>query len=250
MMITSNRRQQKIPLSTVFFTILLIVILALAALWRAEASALFYKVFEPVLAMRNALSQTEVVKLKGDIAALEARVADRDLLYEENLDLKARLGRNAQLQTILAGVLMRPPWVPYDTFIVDAGANEGVRVGDFVSAGGTTLIGTVSDVYDSTARVLLYSAPGASYQGLIAEKSPISVEGQGGGSLRGQVPSNSEVRAGDRVVLTGIAGGFTSYVTHIEHAEGDSFQTVYMQVPVNLFSLLYVEIWKGQVTDN
>lgn len=244
--ISSNRRKKTFPLRTLLVTVVVALVLLGIGVWREGVSRTFWFAAGPVLQLRNALERSDAAQLRAQVALLEAQLADRDVLYAENKELKLRLGRNAGVRTILASVLLRPPGVPYDVLIVDAGAREGVAQGDMVSAGGTTLIGRVEEVHDRTSRVLLFSAPGESYQGLIAGKIAVSVEGQGGGSLRGQIPAGSAVAVGDSVLLPGIAGGFASQVSYIERTEGSSFETVFMHLPVNFFELSYVEIWKGQ----
>ncbi|MEK7613230.1 MAG: rod shape-determining protein MreC [Patescibacteria group bacterium] len=250
MMITSKRKKSAVSPSTFILTALVLVIVVIVGVWREAAARVLWSVAEPVMHLRNALQSSEAEVLRAELVSTKAKLADRDVLYAENLDLKKRLNRDANTRTVLAAILMRPPGVPYDTFVIDAGAREGVAVGDLVSAGGTTLIGTVSNVYNGTARVVLFSAPGTSYQGQIAGRIPISVEGQGGGSLRGQVPAGSVVHVGESVLLPGIAGGFASVISYIEHTEGESFQTIYMHLPVNPFELRHVEVWKERQPTN
>jgi cell shape-determining protein MreC len=246
MMISSSRRKKGISFGTYAAIVGVILVLVIVGVWRESAAALLMKVSAPVWELRAALGHGEIAQLKERLSVLENKVADRDVLYEENLALKARLGRDASVERILAGVIMRPPGTPYDTLLIDAGSAEGIAVGQRVSAGGTTRIGVISEVYEHTARVELFSAPGFSYEGLIRGEVPISVEGQGGGSLRGEVPEGAVLSVGDPVVLSGIAGGYSSRVSYIEHTEGRSLKEVFMQLPVNLFELSYVEVWKNE----
>ena len=62
--------------------------------------------------------------------------------------------------------------------------------------------------------------------------------------MQARLPSGTAVAAGDAVVLPGIAGGLTAAVSHVERAESESFVTLYMQLPANIFTLRYVEVWK------
>jgi cell shape-determining protein MreC len=179
---------------------------------------------------------------------MRAALADRDALYAENIDLKARLGRSESEERILAGVIMRPPATPYDTIVIDAGFEEGVARGDFVSAGGTTMVGSVSELYAHASRVTLISSPGEKYEGLLhlrsGETLAVAVEGQGGGSLFAQVPSGTQVHVGDSVVLPGVAGGLIARVRQVEAGESDSFSTIYLSLPVSVSSLYFVEVLK------
>src|SRR3989344_7842889 len=134
--------------------VVLVVLLAPAALWRAPLAELFGRAAAPLMHFRYGNAQNDV----ADPSRLAVAEADRDALYQENLDLKARLGRPGTAPVrILGAVLLRPPATPYDTLVIDAGKEEGAVVGDYVSAGGSGLVGTISEVYAHAARVRLFS---------------------------------------------------------------------------------------------
>lgn len=215
------------------------LLIGAAALWRAPLSESLWNLLKPVMSARFGGGAAS-----ADPALIAATQSDRDALYQENIDLKARLGRDARVRRILGAVLVRPPATPYDTLVIDIGEADGVAAGDTVSAGGTTVIGTVSEVYARAARVTLYSAPGQKYDALLRGTIPLAVEGQGGGSLRAQVPAGTAVSLGDIAVLPGIAGGISARVSRVEHAEGESFSTLYFSLPVSVSSLRFVEVWK------
>ncbi len=132
--------------------------------------------------------------------------------------------------------------------MIDAGVVEGVVVWDLVSAGGTTVIGTITEVYAHASRATLYAAPGTSYDATLrfadGGSIPVVVEGQGGGSLQARVPSGTQVKVGDIATLPGLYGGFTAQVSEVSRGESDSFVTIYLRVPVDLFMLHFVEVWK------
>ena len=73
---------------------------------------------------------------------------------------------------------------------------------------------------------------------------PLAVEGQGGGSLRAHVPAGTAVSLDDVAILPGIVGGRSAVVSRVEHADGESFVTLYFSLPVNVSSLRFVEVWK------
>lgn len=215
-----------------------------ALLWREPLSAVVAELFSPLLHSRFAGDPRAA---EVQLGLMRAAIADREALYQENLDLKSRLGRDARPNALLAGVLLRPPATPYDTLLIDAGEAEGVHVGDVVAAGGTLVVGTVSDLYPHTARVTLLSAPGERYNALLQTSKgsvPIEIEGEGGGSLRAQLPSGSAVRVGDYAVLPGIYGGLTASVTAVASGASDSYITIYFTVPINAATIRYVEVWK------
>lgn len=224
--------------------VLLVVVLAGAVvLFRGPASGLFWRVMAPVVGLRESLGSTEAARLRAELAAAQSKLSERDLLYAEVVDLRERLGRTDALPSrVVAGVLMRPPWTPYDTLLIDAGANVGIAEGAFVSAGGQGLVGHVSEVYATTARVELFSAPGVSYQAVLNGTLPVAVEGLGGGSLRAEVPAGTLVKAGDSISFPGLLGGIIALVSATEAKEGESFTVVYLRLPANPADLRFVEV--------
>lgn len=250
MMISLNRSRRKRGPSFPAIAIIIVFAILISAIvvWRVQIGNLFWIAVSPVASLRNALDATESARLRAELAKATALVADRNALYQENLLIKSQFGRDAQVRTKLASVLMRPPGTPYDTLIIDIGEKDGIRVGALVSAGGSSYIGTVSEVYSGTSRVTLFSAPGSTYEALVmlsAQKGksiPISLVGQGAGSMSAQVPSASAVTVGDSVVVPGIATAFAGPVSYIEKPEGESFETLHIRLPVDLFSLQFVEV--------
>ncbi len=214
-----------------------VLVILLAIFLRGPLSAAWWQLVTPLMQWRFA-SANPSLETSAEYAALAA----------ENKDLKARLGRpEVEGMRVLAGVLSRPPATPYDTLVVDAGSAEGVAEGALVSAGGTRILGTVAQVYTHTARVTLFSAPGQKYQALLTTAHgtlPLELEGQGGGSLRAQVPAATIATVGDQAVLPGIAGGLVAEVVGVGAGESDSFVALYFQEPANVFELRYVEIIK------
>ncbi len=235
-----------------------IVFLVVAVSLRSAVAGVLWRIWVPVLAhdpvgalTSQLTSKTALVDenavLRAQLASTTAALADRNLLYRENLTLKSLMNRDASTRSVLAGVIMRPPDVPYDTLMLDAGKVQGIAVGDYVSAGGTTIIGSVDAVYPTTARVVLFSAPTEVYQALLTETAahaavPLTVEGQGGGSMIAQVPAHTVVTEGDAVVFPGIADGLTAFVSQVDSEEGSSFETLYLRLPTNPLQLRFVEV--------
>lgn len=184
-------------------------------------------------------------KLQQDLSASQASVLDRNQLYEENLALKERLGREAQPNAALAAVLLRPPEVPYDTLLIDIGEDADIDVGDKVAGHGTLLIGKVTEVNAHSARVTLFSSPNEKYNGFLRGDIPVEVVGQGGGSLMMQVPYEAKVKVGDLVTLPSIESNTASVVEHIKPGQGDSAVTAYLRLPVNQLELRFVDVWRS-----
>ncbi len=231
---------------------LLAMLVVVTVLWRSQVGSLFWMITSPIVSIRNSFDATDSAALRAELASTTALVADRNALYQENLLLKSQFGRDTKVHTVLAAILLRPPGTPYDTLVIDAGQNQGVSIGALVSAGGNSYIGKVSEVFANQSRVLLFSAPGAEYSALVVLSSqpgksiPISLVGQGAGSMSAEVPSATPVTVGDTIVVPGIATAFAGTVSHVERPEGESFETLYAHLPVDLFSIRFVEVRTDQ----
>lgn len=242
------RRRSRLSFGSVAGIVFVALVVGIALMWRSGASSLMWKLLTPVMLVRNAIDAGQVAELRTELASTTAALADRDVLKAENAMLKARLGRTGvEGHIILAGVLQAPPASAYDTLVIDAGSAQGVAVGQNVSAGGSTIIGAVTDVSSDSARVTLLSAPGTTHDALVTSKQtgatlPISIAGQGGGSFSGQLPTGSTVSTGDSVVFAGVAGQFIAQVVAVDQKPGESFVTIYMHMPVNIFDLQFVEV--------
>ncbi|MBP9710684.1 MAG: hypothetical protein KBD50_00240 [Candidatus Pacebacteria bacterium] len=228
--------------------LLCLLVIAILAVWRQPLTQAFWFFAEPVLHIGRESSQSELERLREEVASSSVLLLDRNLLYEENLRLKARLGRVPEGErSLLAAILLRPPGTPYDTLILDVGRRNDVAVGDLVFAGGTVVIGAITEVYGSTARATLFSAPGQTHDALIFSEGgsvPISLEGQGAGSFVGKIPQGTPVEVGQTVIFSNIVPVFAASVSYVEALPGESFQTVYMHMPTNPFTLRFVEVRK------
>ena len=71
---------------------------------------------------------------------------------------------------------------------------------------------------------------------------PVSLIGEGAGSFSGQIPAGGSVAVGDPVVVPGIGSDFMGSISHIDAPSGSSFETLYVQMPVDIFTLQYVEV--------
>lgn len=234
---------------------LVLLLLAAFTLARPALESAFLRTLAPVFALRNALGASEASLLRAQVAELESKAADRELLYKENIDLKARLGRPAPLSKsaagqVLAAVLLRPPAIPYDTLLIDAGKEQGIAEGNLVYAGGSLLIGRVSQTGVGEARVELFSAPGEKHDALLLSAAaplsgiPMPLVGQGGGSFIAEMPANTLAAAGDYAVFPGIENSLLARVSRVNRREDEPLLSIYLHLPINPFELRYVEVRK------
>lgn len=267
-MTTISPNRKRFRERTRFFVLLgvLVLVLVLVGLAREPLASLFWSIAAPLSKAQSSSSASlgnffssfssnqtlasENARLRAELASSSITMIDRDLLWSENVELKSRLGRpGINTPRILAAVVARPPQVPYDTLMLDAGADAGIAVEDLVSAGGSAFVGRVSNVYPTTARVVLFSSPGESYQAILTRAGTttlaISVSGQGGGSLVSEVPAGTVVHIGDLVLFSSLMPQIIARVVAVEEGDASSFKKIYMQLAVSPSVLNFVEVYRA-----
>ncbi len=241
---------------------LLAALVIMVILVRAPLSSVLWRVFPWLQDAQDSLSQTasylsvpfgdnavlrqQNEQLQAQLVRTQDALIDRDALYAENLELKSVLGRpHLGYDFIRAGVIAQPPQLPYDTLMVDAGEQDGVAIGDDVWIGdGGVIIGSVTAVYATTARVALFSSAGVTHEGFLQGSTPVTVNGDGAGSLSARVPSDVNVAVGDQVFFPGVMNGISEVVASIDAPDSSSFKTLYLHAPLNIFSIRSVNIQK------
>ena len=198
----------------------------------------FYSLFrskQSLVLENNKLEQSLLEKEHLDISI--------QALRSENRELKQMLNRDIEESSVMGAVLSRPNTSPYDTLIIDIGAESDVHVGDKVVALGDFVVGFISKVFRNTSQVTLYSSPGIKTNVLIGESNiPASAEGRGANNFVVQLPRDTEVVAGDIVVLSDFDTQIFGQVQKIERTSTDAFQLVYFTNPINVFNTKWVQI--------
>jgi cell shape-determining protein MreC len=191
---------------------------------------------------------SEIGRLTLELDQLSGIASSSALIIEENILLKRILGRDLSTSTIsnqidgvLAVVLKKPPYTPYDSLIIDTGQSLGIEKGDIVSAPGGIPIGSISEVYSNTSKVRLFSAPGETHEVLIgASSTMITAIGRGAGVYEASVPRNLGIEEGDLVSLPAINPLFVGRVNGLVSDPADPFTTVLFSAPVNIYELRFV----------
>src|SRR5687768_5633357 len=196
--------------------------------------------------------------------SLEKRVADltlenRELEQVKGLQQMNTAGGLASYEPVAARVIARSPSSWYQTFQINKGSSDGVRVDQPVvnSAG---LVGKIKEVSDGNAVVMLLTDPefGVSARSLKSGE-PGSVHPAVGaaGDLRFElVPNAKEVRRGERIITAGTStsarvSDLTSLyprgipigtVKRIETGEGELDRVIHVEPAADLHSLDIVEV--------
>lgn len=188
----------------------------------------------------------EVDMLRAENTKYTLSMIDRNALNDENIKLKEILNRKKDISTLLGVVIARPGQSLYDTLIVDVGRNHNVVVGAKVFVEGETLVGYVEEVFDKTAKVVLYSAPGQTVSALSSPGDiPLSMKGRGGGNFEIELPRDVELPVGSSVVYPEIHPYILGIVGDVTFDPRDPFQTVLVSLPINIQHIKFVEIEIG-----
>ena len=155
------------------------------------------------------------------------------------------MGRATDIQFTLAAVLAKPPESLYDTLLIDGGSNLGFTSGQVVYANGETPIGTIEQVFSSSAIVRMYSSSG---EKTAARLDPSSVDivliGHGGGTFSVEVPHDLVVDANSLALSKEINPHIIATLQKSTSDPRDSFQTLLFSSPVNMNELSFVQVRK------
>jgi rod shape-determining protein MreC len=171
---------------------------------------------------------------------------DKEIVSKKTKIKDAQKQNTPDRNLVLAVILARPPRTPYDSLLVDIGEDEGLMVGDVVYAEQDYAVGAVEAVFKATSIIKLYSSPDQRIDVLLGSSTaPVVAEGRGAGNFYIKVPKNIVVSEGDQIVIPGIKSKILGTAERIDSDEGEAYAHVYFRMPVNLYTLHYVQIKKN-----
>lgn len=197
-----------------------------------------------VVVEQGMTSKQDLIKentlLKAELERVEIMSVLQDGLRERNQKLEEELGRRAEVK-VLAGIVKKPPYTPYDIYTTDAGSVDGVAIGDIAVSGDYVVLGVVTRAGEQTSKVNLFSSAGrrtiVEINGYAAE-----AEGMGSGTIRIAVPRDFEALQGDLVTLPGFGFYVVGTVVDVVQKPQDSFKSLMVKVPLNTHLLSYISI--------
>lgn len=178
-------------------------------------------------------------ELEQTVDELQALRYQNEVLRAENLGLRAFLRTPEEItEGIVARVLSRPTHSPYDTFIIAAGSDDGVVVGDVVEVASQVAIGEVAEVGRTSSLVSLFSAPGSEHE-VIVNDAVLTYYGRGSGNGLLLMPRDVPVAVGDTVFLPS-HGLMIGTVGQVSADPEDAYRRVLVGPPANLPALQFV----------
>ncbi|MCX6747809.1 MAG: rod shape-determining protein MreC, partial [Candidatus Nomurabacteria bacterium] len=144
--------------------------------------------------------------LKQKLLELEIKGIDYAVLEDENNKLKEVFSRKSEnTDYILGAILSKPNKSAYDTLLLDVGSDDGVVLGNLVFAVGDVPLGRVSQVFDDSAKVTLFSTSGENTEVVINNSGAfMQVVGRGGGNFEMTLPRDFDLPEGTALTLPGI----------------------------------------------
>jgi rod shape-determining protein MreC len=195
--------------------------------------------------------------LRREVARLE--VERRELSELEGLQEQNTAGGLGRLEPVTARVIARSPSAWYQTFQINKGSSDGVKV-DQPVVNGEGLVGKVKSVSDGNAVVMLLTDPEFGVSGeTLRSHEPGSVGPAEGapGDLRFElVPNAKDVRTGELIVTAGTStSGREAHlaslypraipigkVRRIETGEGELDRVIHVSPVADLRRLDIVEV--------
>lgn len=199
-------------------------------------------------ALTNMRSKTDLLnenaQLNQKVQEQAAAILLNQTLQAENNELKTAFGRENHRDVLLVATLSAPGVSAYDTVIIDAGTDLGVKRNAPVYFSSTTAAGYILETYASTALVQLYSHPGEEVAVYTGEKRFFTkATGQGSGNFIVKLPHDSGVKEGDLIMVPGTPALILGSVGVIETDIAKSLQVARVRSPYNASQthFLYVQ---------
>ena len=172
---------------------------------------------------------------------LKINLLNQETIIKENKKLNEILNRNENKNIILGYIISWPPSSPYDTLVIDVGADHGVEKKDKVFFNGL-VVGEIYDVFSRTSLVYLFSTSGSKVNVILNEKIPAIAEGIGGGNFIIRLPKDIDVNNGNKILLSDTTTGLMGVVEYVETKPSDAFQNVFFRRPFNIFEMKEVQV--------
>jgi len=193
-----------------------------------------------VFATKRSLAK-ENASLVERLSQSEEQQSRFKALEAENAALREMAHLAQSQEGVTARVVSAFRSSPYGTFIIATGKNDGIKAGSLVLTSGGFVLGSVTSVDERTATVQSLFAPGAETDFHVSDLA-FTATGRGGGNTKANVPRDASVAIGDVVIAPTFGGKAAGVVGSIESASSSATKTLFIRIPVNLATLIFVYV--------
>lgn len=204
------------------------------------SGALFSNFFSTRKALRE-----ENKTLREENSQLKIYAAAFGVLKQENEELRTLANLVGEGSGVSAPIVSSFATSPYGTFLIGAGAANGLRGGELVIVGdarfGGFVMGRVENVDTRTSLVRGLFAGGETIDATVRDIG-ITLKGRGGGQAQGEAPREAAIEVGDIVTSAQVGGRAVGVVGKVEKDPSGAAERVYVHLPFSLASLSYVQV--------
>ncbi len=184
----------------------------------------------------------QIRQLEQQVSSHQGVDATLGYIMEENNELRSLLQASTSPR-IVAGVIARPPFTPYDTVIIDRGTRDGIVEHAPVYFGGGTAIGYVRKVFSEDALVTLFSSPEVESTVYVFGPNLFTTAyGEGGGVVRISIPQGIAIAEGDVVVLPSLDTGVLGVIDEVQSVSTEPEQRAYVTLSAPIQSIRLVSV--------
>jgi cell shape-determining protein MreC len=191
-------------------------------------------------------------ELENENRMLKIELLSIDSIKKQNQELKQILNiRDGLAEDRMVGeVILTPPFSPFDTLVAripknfeqeDGEVTQKVSVDDSVFIKNIS-VGKVSEVYDKSVVVKLFSTFGESTPVKIGQDINAEAEGQGSLTFKIELPKDLEISEGEPIYSMAYPETIIGFVEDTQTTETSSFQTIYFKYPFTFSDFSFIEI--------
>ncbi|MDQ5893332.1 MAG: rod shape-determining protein MreC [Patescibacteria group bacterium] len=233
----SNVQPKRIGLPIKIVSLIILILVVLYLFFPTLLSSFFTTIVRPFWGIEK--------NIKEGTAFISPELQNATIieLQKENADLKKIFDTRVSSSSLVAYVLKKPPFSAYDTFIIDAGLDSGVKNGAKVYAIGKVIIGEVIDASPLISKVKLYSSYGEKFEVFIGvDDIQATATGRGGGSFEAVLPRDVKIQEGDTVTIPHLTTTVFGIVKRVIADPARAFSTILFSQPINIYEQKWVEI--------
>lgn len=184
-------------------------------------------------------------QLKQRLVALEASLANHQILETDNQLLRQEIGLVHLPTAVTVVEILSHPWnSPFDIILAALPEGGTAARDSLVTFKQDVWAGNVIAQTGKVVKIKLISAPGSQIPVLIGPNNvPALAVGKGNGNLEVALPRNLEFGLGDLVVAADASRPqLVGTIGAIDKDPGESLQTILIRTPINLSFVHYLEI--------